>query len=61
MLGTRYRSVGTRFSQVFGTQIGSLKRLKNPDIVYIHMGVIRAIWASVVCNLDHCINKSNYR
>jgi len=22
--------------------------------VYIHLGVIRVIWSSVVCNLDHC-------
>jgi len=46
--------LGTRFS-ILGTQIGSLKHLqKNPDTAYIHLGAIRVIWASVVCNQDQC-------
>jgi len=28
------------------------ERWKNVNTVYIHLGAIRAIWASVVCNLD---------
>jgi len=30
LLGIRYGSVGTRFSLILGTRIGSLKHLKKP-------------------------------
>ena len=36
MLGTRYGFVGTRFSLMLGTRIGSLKRLKKPVYIYIY-------------------------
>ena len=35
-------------SQQMGENVQTIKRL----LQYIHLGPIRAIWASVVCNLD---------
>jgi len=39
MLGTRYGSVGTRFS-ILGTRLGSVKRLKNPELFPTHFSTV---------------------